>query len=138
MLRALLRLLHIHAAHFDLVHHFLRKLGHFSAYAVLGGLLFHAWRATLPQRYPAMARGARSAASGLRILVEPLWTLRWSALAVFVAVLVAAFDEFHQSLVPSRGASVHDVALDALGAMFMQLVLMLMWIDRTRPAKTEP
>jgi hypothetical protein len=41
----------------------LRKLGHFVGYAVLGWLLFRAWRATLP----------RPAAVG--------WALRWAMLA---------------------------------------------------------
>src|SRR5512135_527855 len=138
MLHALFRLLHIHPAHFDLLHHLLRKLGHFSAYAVLGWLLFRAWRATLPQRSPRIVPGAQATACGRRGWVEPLWTLRWSVLAVLVAVLVAAFDEFHQHFVPSRGADVRDVALDGMGALFMQLVLMLILLDKTRPAQNQP
>ena len=39
------------------------------------------------------------------------WKLIW-----LLAILYAASDEFHQSLVPGRGPSVMDVGIDATGA----------------------
>ena len=35
--------------------------------------------------------------------------------AIIIAILYAFFDEYHQSLVPNRTASVRDVGYDALG-----------------------
>ena len=127
LLSMLLSLLHVHVTHLDLLNHFLRKLGHFTAYGVLGGLLFRAWRETLPAR-PVKRRGE---AAGL---VVPSWTLRWASLAWALAVLAGAFDEIHQSFAPSRRPSVHDVVLDSMGAMFLQLILMLLLLNRSRAA----
>jgi hypothetical protein len=44
----------------------------------------------------------------------PTW--RQAALAVVLAALYAATDEYHQSFVPDRGADLLDVGIDALGA----------------------
>jgi VanZ family protein len=43
-------------------------------------------------------------------------TARHAALAVVLAALYAATDEYHQSFVPGRGADVLDVGIDTLGA----------------------
>jgi VanZ family protein len=43
-------------------------------------------------------------------------TARQAALAVILAGLYGATDEFHQSFVPGRGAGVMDVGIDLLGA----------------------
>jgi VanZ family protein len=81
-----------------------RKAAHVTEYAILALLL---WRA---RRKPA--RGDVRA-----------W--RWSEalVALGLAALYAASDEFHQSFVPSREASVGDVALDAAGAALGLLAL---------------
>jgi len=42
---------------------------------------------------------------------------RPALVALVVAAIYAAFDEFHQSFVPSRTASAHDVAIDIGGAV---------------------
>ena len=95
--------------------------------AVLGWLLFIAWRATLPTRELGRANDGRLA------WVEPRWTLRWAVLSEIMAVIFASLDEFHQSFVPSRTASPYDVALDSLGALFALLVLMVALIGRNKP-----
>ena len=84
----------------DLVNRILRKSGHVAAYGILSGLSFRA------------LRGDRSR-----------WTLRWAVGAVLLAVLVASIDEFHQSFVPSRTGTWHDVVLDAAGATLMQITI---------------
>lgn len=77
------------------IHAILRKLGHFSEYAILAALL---WRGL---------RGTFTAVTGSLL-----------ALATFlIAAGFAASDEFHQSFVPSRTASARDVAIDCLGAL---------------------
>ena len=81
----------------------MRKAAHFSVYGILSGLAFYSWRASLPGR--------------LR------WTFKWSGLALALTLLTASFDEFHQSFIPSRTASLQDVLLDMMGAMFVQILI---------------
>jgi len=52
-------------------------------------------------------------------------TAGWAWAIVFA---YACTDEFHQSFVPGRGPSAHDVALDMLGATFG--LLLLWWAGR--------
>ena len=129
MLTYVLNLLHVHVQDIALLNHVLRKLGHFTAYAILGGLFFRAWRVTLPAGRQLWRTDPRTG-NPVGVLREKLWTLRWSALAVASAALAAALDEFHQSFVPTRGSSVRDVLLDTAGAIFLQLILMVMWINK--------
>jgi len=77
------------------LHSVFRKLGHFTEYFVLGGLL---WRAL---RYHDAA-GTRS---------------RRLALSIAITVIYALSDEWHQSFVPSRTASVIDVLIDTVGGI---------------------
>ena len=79
----------------------IRKLGHVTEYAVLAILL---WRAL---------RGGRSFQAHLTLL----FFVSWLACALF-----AASDEFHQSFVPSRTSSVHDVMIDTCGALIGLLI----------------
>ena len=85
----------------DLVHALIRKAAHVTEYFILGLLLF---------------RGLRggSAAS---------WNWRWSWGALIVVVLWAAIDEFHQSLVPTRTASLVDVSIDTAGGALALFVI---------------
>jgi VanZ family protein len=85
---------------FDRVHFAIRKASHLTEYAILGALLFRAFRAE--------SRG---------------WQLRWARNAVIVAGMVAALDEAHQSFVPTRGASPIDVLIDITGAAAAQVAL---------------
>lgn len=74
----------------------IRKLGHWLEYFILAVLLYRALHAE----------------SGARSSVRPAaWTMAF-------ALIWAAADEFHQSLVPSRTASVVDVMIDGLGGLF--------------------
>lgn len=80
----------------DLYHGYVRKLAHFTEYAILAVFAF------------------RVAAAW------PILRLRgWSLLgpALFVA-LIASIDEYHQSFVPSRTSSFWDVLLDVSGGVF--------------------
>ena len=77
----------------DQVHFIIRKTAHFTEYAVLALLAARAFRAS-----PRLALSAR-------------W---WLASFALVAC-VALSDEYHQSFVPSRTASVYDSLLDMTG-----------------------
>lgn len=93
---------------FEHIHFLIRKAAHFCSYGFLSALAFFAWRAT----WPALER----------------WNIRWAVLGVLTAFLAGSLDEFHQSFVPSRTSTFHDVLIDTAGALFFQIVIAL-WIN---------
>jgi VanZ family protein len=90
------------------IHFLLRKAGHFSEYAVLA---FLARRAFIP-----------SSRQWLRH--------HWFESALMLLVIYALLDEFHQSFVPSRTASIYDSAIDVAGGLTVLLLFKL--YERTR------
>ncbi len=80
------------------VHIFVRKTAHVLEYAILTGLLFRA----------------------LRGLIDGFW--RRALLAFLPALIFAAVDEYHQSFVPTRSASIYDVLIDYTGALLGILI----------------
>lgn len=85
----------------------IRKLSHFTEYAVLGGLGYLAFMLGLQQPQQ-----------------RALW------LALVCSTLYALTDEFHQVFVPGRQAMLTDVLIDALGALAVILIIKWRW----RPA----
>ena len=79
------------------VHFLLRKCAHLTEYAILAILLRR-----------ALYRG-----TNLRAKPWVFFMAIW-----FVCGIFAASDEFHQSFVPSRTASLNDVLIDISGAFF--------------------
>lgn len=100
-------------ASFEPWHAFLRKCGHVFGYALLSILLFRAWRETLPR----MDGGP--------------WTPRWATIAVVGTALVASLDEWHQSYLPSRTGTIHDVILDTCAGVAAQLAIFLYYYRRS-------
>jgi VanZ like family len=92
------------------IHFALRKVGHFTEYAVLAVLMWRALRGS----FSATAKGLIAAAVFL------------------IAAGFAASDEFHQSFVPSRTASAHDVMIDCVGALVA--VMLCVAFARGNPA----
>jgi VanZ family protein len=86
----------------------IRKLGHVTEYFILGILLFRAFRG-----------GSKE-----------LQNLRWAFSSFLVIVLYAASDEFHQSFVSTRTASLVDVGIDTLGGILAQGVSVLWHLTR--------
>ncbi len=78
----------------------LRKCAHMTEYAVLYLLIYRALRGSYPR----------------------VSSFRLSLLSLFLTVLYAASDEYHQSFVPTRGPSAADVAIDAAGAAIALLI----------------
>jgi hypothetical protein len=100
----------ISAATILLIHFALRKIGHLTEYAILAALLW---------------RGLRGTFNGAGKMVLALSTF-------LAAAAFAASDEYHQSFVPSRTASAHDVMIDCIGAF---VAVLLCWIfARRNPA----
>ena len=58
------------------------------------------------------------------------WSWRHATFAIGLASVYAATDEFHQSFVPSRGASIWDMLLDTLAAAAG--ILLLWCVGRRR------
>lgn len=84
----------------NLLHAVIRKAGHVIEYFILGIFLFRAFRDGSTMK----------------------WKWRWSIFALIGVVLWAVSDEFHQSFVPSRTASVIDVGIDTAGGILGQFV----------------
>ena len=106
LLHSLFGINHLQFEHW---HFYIRKGGHVFGYGLLSILLFRAWRETLP------AMG------------NPKWTMRWANIAVLGTALVASLDEWHQSYLPSRTGSIHDVFLDTCAGIGAQ-ILVLLWM----------
>ena len=94
-------------ARFAVVHHYIRKLGHFVGYFTLSFFLFRAWRATLHLPW------------------APRWALRWAAIAFTMSAVVASLDEWHQTFIPSRTGAFRDVVLDSCAALTAQVLIFL-------------
>ncbi|MGD0458715.1 MAG: VanZ family protein [Terriglobia bacterium] len=103
LLAQLLLSLHIHLAPqtFATVHFLIRKLAHCSEYAVFGLLLYHSFEPRHPER----------------------WDTRGAFGALLVAGLFSLADEYHQSFVPGRTASLVDSGIDTAGALLGMVLL---------------
>jgi len=55
--------------------------------------------------------------------------LKWATLALIFTAFVASMDEWHQSYIPSRTGTWHDVLLDSTAAL-VALILIRFWISR--------
>jgi VanZ family protein len=77
------------------VHFITRKIAHFTEYAILGFLAARAFR-TSPR---------------------PAISSRWFLICVALIVVYALVDEYHQTFVPSRTASVWDSFIDMAGGL---------------------
>ena len=89
------------------IHFITRKLAHFTEYAILGFLAARAF-STSPR--PSIQR-------------------RWLLISLVLIVAYALLDEYHQSFVPSRTASVFDSFIDMSGGL---VALLVMWRKRQR------
>jgi VanZ family protein len=107
----LLRGLFPHAGEATLgaIHFWIRKAGHLTEYAILAGLTARAFRTSSVE---FLRRG-------------------WFWAALTVAVVYALSDEFHQSFVPSRGASLHDSLIDSVGGL-LGLTIVWWWHRRSQ------
>ena len=98
------------------IHFTLRKIGHFTEYAILAALLWRALRGT----FAGIGKGTLTAG------------------AFLVCAAFAASDEFHQSFVSTRTASLHDVMIDCIGAFVTVLLCVMFSRARLRQTIGEP
>jgi VanZ family protein len=102
-----------HAGHHALtvLNYSVRKSAHFIEYALLGAVLFRAFRADDPER----------------------WRFKWALYSLVTAGCWSLVDEFHQTLTRTRGGSIWDSLLDSSGAFFVLVVIFVAY----RPWKNE-
>ena len=101
--------------HWNLIHHYIRKAGHFTGY----GLVALAWLRALWMSFPRLT------------------FLHDALLALLGTAIIASGDEFHQTFLPNRTGLARDVVLDCFGGIMMQLVFFLFlrltsrsWLER--------
>ncbi|MCA1591067.1 MAG: VanZ family protein [Acidobacteria bacterium] len=97
------------------VHFLVRKAAHFTEYAILALL------------------AARAFLSSSRLALSRHW---WLASFSLVAVY-ALLDEYHQSFVASRTASIYDSMIDAAGGACALLLLLLWQAGRNKRSRAE-
>jgi VanZ family protein len=85
----------ISEARIELAHFLIRKAGHFTEYAILALLAARALNRSL---HDALRR-------------------RWFYVSLLLVIVYALSDEFHQSFVPSRTASIYDSLIDIAGGL---------------------
>jgi VanZ family protein len=95
----------------------LRKTGHFAGYGILSVLVFLALKNTNYDRVRSLLRRPWG------MHWHDFWRWDWVLLGMFVTIVTAAFDEIHQTFVPSRTGRWQDVVLDTSGAMVLQVIV---------------
>ena len=88
-------------------HFAVRKAGHLTEYAVLAALAARAFRNSSHQ----------------------FLKVHWFKFSLLLALAYALTDEFHQSFVPSRTASIQDCLIDSTGAL---IALTVIWFRHHR------
>lgn len=105
------------------IHHGIRKTGHFVGYGLVSLGFYEGWHATLWERARNRAR--------LFALAAPL--------ALVCTLALASWDEWHQSFLPGRTSSIFDVGIDVSGAIVAHgvlfLVLIVVWRQRAAPSE---
>jgi VanZ family protein len=96
----------------EIIHHTLRKCGHFFAYGFIGLAWLRAWWMTLPKSQFFTDAG----------------------LALLGTALIASCDEIHQTFLPNRTGSAWDVLLDCTGALVLELLVYL-FVRTFRPKR---
>lgn len=89
----------------DIIHHYIRKTGHFVGYGMVSLSFFYGWVKTLHR-------------SGFALRV------RSASYAIACTVVVASYDEIHQTFLPGRTGRAFDVGIDTCGAITMQLLIL--------------
>ncbi len=82
----------------EVFHFGIRKAAHITEFGMFSAAVFH---------------GIRGERRG--------WRPEWAVIALLIAAGYAGLDEWHQSFVPTRQASIGDVLIDSTGALLAQL-----------------
>jgi VanZ family protein len=130
LLLAILSFFHpqLSAAQLDLLNGVLRKIGHCFGYAMLSLLMLRAWWCTLlaPRHAARLPRWR---------MMWQIWSGRAALLALVSTMAASGLDEWHQTLLPGRTGTIHDVFLDSMAAASVQLLLIA--ASSVRPEQLE-
>jgi len=108
---------HITPRRIHQIHILIRKAAHFTEYAILAWLAARAF--------------VRSTHTSLR--------LHWLLSALLLVCIYALLDEYHQSFVPSRTASIYDSLIDMSGGLTILVLLAIWrWIRQKRSQRGDP
>jgi VanZ family protein len=94
----------VSSSRWEIIHHAIRKSGHFVGYGLLGLAWLRAWWMTLPSSV----------------------FLQDALLALLGTALTASADEYHQTFLPNRTGTPWDVLLDCCGALTLQVAVYLL------------
>jgi len=95
------------------LHLLVRKAGHLTEYAIFATLAARAFRAS----------------------AHDLLRRHWFWVSLLLAIAYSLTDEFHQSFVPSRTASIYDSLIDSVGAL---IALTIIWLRHRKSAPDGP
>jgi VanZ family protein len=121
------------------LHHFIRKVGHFTGYGLLSYFFFRALRATYHVHQGTencLKRAYRS--SGAALVFSDYWRLGWASQALLATIIVASLDEMHQMTLRNRTGTWWDVLLDSVGALVFQVLIVTFIGIRVRARKGAP
>lgn len=90
-----------------LIHIAIRKLGHFVEFGIFAALVF-----------------------GIFAARKATWKINWLLFSIIIVIIIALLDEYHQSFVRNRSASLQDSLVDILGGLIA--LLMLWWIKKNK------
>ncbi|MBK7996871.1 MAG: VanZ family protein [Blastocatellia bacterium] len=83
-----------------LIHIAIRKLGHFIEFGIFSALIF-----------------------GIFAAKKNSWKINWLLFSTIIVIIIALLDEYHQSFVRNRSASLQDSLVDILGGLTALLIL---------------
>jgi len=113
---------------------FLRKAAHFVEYAMLTSFSFSAFASTsrVSDKNPLVEIPAKEMKSSFQTN---------SMLSIWITVLYAVFDEYHQIFVFGRNADIIDVLIDISGGvavlLFFRLIVALVLLHKKRSERTD-
>lgn len=84
-----------------LIHIAIRKLGHFVEFGIFALLVF-----------------------GIFAAKKSTWKINWLLFSIIIVVIISFLDEYHQSFVRNRSASLQDSLVDILGGL---IALLMLW-----------
>jgi VanZ family protein len=104
----------LNETYLDLINALVRKAAHIAEYFILGIVMFRAFRNVSPHS----------------------WNRKWAVYAVIAAAMYAMSDEFHQSFVASRTASLSDVGFDTFGCVLSVMAISIRSRMKSRTSKS--
>lgn len=113
----------------DQIHFLIRKLAHFSEYAILSFWLWLFWVQISTLNVTKLTRHKYQAVAKQTYSLLEYRSIAWQTaqMSCLSGLLVAVADETIQTFVPARAGLVSDVWIDFAGVIFIQILIGLIW-----------